>query len=468
MYRLAILPLAILFSIIQVNAQTPGSIIYPTHSSAHFLDPNADGSITKTGLDLPPGLSELSEFEGNWEHWFHLHQEPIADNEEGTSCSALDIVDASNGNGALYIGTYDPDGYPSNDNGNEYLLARLRTASDPGDNDFGFSLLIDTDKLFGDGKDPNATGYNPGYEIEIRFKNGMNGGIFLDDIDGTVEGKNLVAYPREEYHQKSFALQGIQNCESHPVFLDIGIPYSDLEKHFGLVSGALFRLVAVTTAQGESALKHGFADLAGVNRSHSDYKNDFVAMQELLNLQPLNRALPVSLSDFRISTDRADQLLLWQTASEVNVDRFEIEMSYDGLHFIRLASVQAKGSPIVGASYSFNDFPEIPVGSRYFLRLKMIDFDRSFSYSKTLEVSAQKKHTEAPKLYPNPASTHFILQQKHITKGIYKIYDQSAMVVLDGKLTGNVPIDISSLQPGVYHVCVYNEGKTEMQRLLVN
>lgn len=467
-YPLAILPLAILFGSRQVSAQIPGTIFYPTTQSSQFLNPDANASITSSSEALVHGHSELSQFEGNWEHWFQIHTEPSADNESGASCSAFDIVDAPTDKGALYIGTYDPDGYPSNNDGDEYFLARLRLGADPGNDEFGFSLLIDSDNLFGDGTDPNATGYNPGYEIEIRFKNGIeNGGVFLDDIDGQGQGTNLESYSYNEYHQKSYALKGLQNCESHPVFIDIGIPYSDLQKHFNLSSGALFRLVAATTAQGESALTSGFVDLAGVDKTRLEYKNDFNAITELLNLQPLNRALPVSLSHLAISTTKAGKQLVWETASEVNTEHFEVEMSYDGTHYIRLASIPAKGSSTVGASYSFNDFPEMPEGTKHFLRLKMMDFDHSFSYSKTIEVSAQKKHIEEPKIFPNPATTHFVLQHKNITKGFYKIYDQSAMVVLDGKLLSDAPIDISSLQPGVYHVCFHTEGKAELQRLLV-
>lgn len=449
-----------------VRAQEPGAIFYPTDGSSIFLDPNSDGFITETGAPFAPGYTELSQKEGRWQHWFQVHDEPANDFTYGEPCSAFDIVDASNGTGAFYVGIYDPDGIPSDYSGNEYLLTRIRLASDPGEADFGFSLLLDTDLEFGLENDPNATKLNHGYEAEIRFKSGgAEGGIFLDHIDGLTEGETLKSYPFNKHHQKVWAQNTAARCSSQAVFIDLGIPFSDLEHFLGISSSSLLHVVAVTTPAGAPALKYGIADIAGVDGNIEDYKNRNLAMAELLNLQPLNHTLPINLSRLEYQKQNQDLKLLWETASELRVKHYEIEISTNAAHFSHFQTLEATGNSVNGASYLSTPLPVHQSRTSYYVRLKIVHVDASVEYSKVLEVHPAE--ISKMDVFPNPAVASVHIATESQQSGTYRLFNSAALIVKEGQYAGSFDLEVSDLPKGSYHLCLYGPQGTTQERLLV-
>lgn len=431
------------------------------------MDPNGDGYITEAGGPFEYGYTELSQKEGIWQRWFQVHREPAGDHTLGNDCSALDIVDAPDATGAFYVGVYDPDGAPSNHNGNEYLLTRLRLAKDPAEQALGFSILIDADRLFGDGTDPNATGDNPGYEIELRYKNGPNGGIFLDDIDGQSSGTTRVTYPYESHHQKVWARKGLQNCAEQAVFMDLGIPFSDLEKHFGVASDALIHLVAATTPAGNPALSEGIVDIAGVDGNRLEYKNDYRAMTDLLILQPRNNILPINLSRMELLEKPETQQLLWETASELQTVRFEVELSWDAIHFSWYETLPAVGTSVQGAVYTSGALPLAHKAASYFVRLKLVKADASFEYSAGLEVRPKQDAKQVLQVFPNPALTELSVEVAEELRGTYRLFDSSGLIALDGIFSGGFRLDVSQLPKGAYYLCLYGDNEVQQQPVLI-
>jgi len=111
--------------------------------------------------------------------------------------------------------------------------------------------------------------------------------------------------------------------------------------------------------------------------------------------------LPVTLVQFYAKNIERVVLLTWQTTSEKNSDRFEIERSENPVSgFIRIGSKNSAHSDN-GATYLFEDNYSSVAGNAYY-RLKMIDQDETFAYSRIIVVG-QNKAAEAY-LYPNPAS----------------------------------------------------------------
>ena len=110
--------------------------------------------------------------------------------------------------------------------------------------------------------------------------------------------------------------------------------------------------------------------------------------------------LPVQL--FTFTAQKADQTVLinWKTAQEQNSDRFEIERSTDGNSFKTIGSVAAIGNTHTITSYSFTDTQ--PFKGSNFYRLKQMDKDGAFTYSKVVSVYFDK--LEKLFIYPNPAS----------------------------------------------------------------
>lgn len=121
---------------------------------------------------------------------------------------------------------------------------------------------------------------------------------------------------------------------------------------------------------------------------------------------PVTRALPVKLINFTaIKEDRQAQLA-WSTSEEVNSERFDIERGTDGKKWVRIGSVAAAGDVLNAITrYNFTDRNPLPGENLY--RLKMIDRDRTFAYSKIVNLHFPTNATVS--IYPNPASEKIII-----------------------------------------------------------
>ena len=98
-------------------------------------------------------------------------------------------------------------------------------------------------------------------------------------------------------------------------------------------------------------------------------------------------------------------VLNWNTASELNTLKFEVEKSLDAINFSYIGEKVAAGNSSVSLNYTMND--EHPVlGSNYY-RLKMIDKDGHYEYSEIINIKV-KDIPEATdgiiKVYPNPTT----------------------------------------------------------------
>lgn len=108
-------------------------------------------------------------------------------------------------------------------------------------------------------------------------------------------------------------------------------------------------------------------------------------------------ALPVQLLSFTAtSIDNKTASLIWKTAQEENFKQYEIERSSDLLNFKKIGVVFGTGE----TTYTFNDL--LPQYGNNYYRLKMVDKDGSFSYSKikSVEIASEAKLS----IGPNPSS----------------------------------------------------------------
>lgn len=120
--------------------------------------------------------------------------------------------------------------------------------------------------------------------------------------------------------------------------------------------------------------------------------------------------LPVTLVSFSGQKNNENQnVLKWATADEKDFDRFEIQRSEDALYFEKIGEVYGKAAtmgaetrstPIL-AEYGFTDRSHD--FSNYY-RLKMIDRDGSFEYSRIISIENAAAQAVVGSFYPNPSS----------------------------------------------------------------
>ncbi|MEO8405954.1 MAG: N,N-dimethylformamidase beta subunit family domain-containing protein [Chitinophagaceae bacterium] len=109
--------------------------------------------------------------------------------------------------------------------------------------------------------------------------------------------------------------------------------------------------------------------------------------------------LPVELVDFTAHAENKDVKLVWTTSSEQNNRGFEVQRSNGGSDWKPLGFVNGAGTTTIETSYSYFDRDITP--GIYNYRLKQVDIDGRFKFSKVVTVSINTKAVLYQN-YPNP------------------------------------------------------------------
>ena len=171
--------------------------------------------------------------------------------------------------------------------------------------------------------------------------------------------------------------------------------------------------------------------------------------------------LPVKLVDFTARATGQSVLLNWETASEINNDKFLIERSKDAKHFEPLAELKGKGLP---ARYEFRDV--LPINGINYYRLNQLDLDGTFTYSAIKPVRFALEQ-EAVRIYPNPVVNGFTVRNsaKDITALTLVDVSGKAFHLSYANDTVAVPAHISN---GTYFVKIsYSDGSKSQQKIIV-
>jgi hypothetical protein len=180
-------------------------------------------------------------------------------------------------------------------------------------------------------------------------------------------------------------------------------------------------------------------------------------------------ALPVTLVNFEAVKLENTVKLNWSTSSETNSDRFEIERSLDGKQWLKIGTVSSQGESNAEHQYSFTDNYPIKSSSskrENLYRLKMVDADATFAYSRIRSVVFGQEGEVA--LYPNPITIGDELNL--LTDDIGKIadvriYDNSGKLV--HQLPASKRIDTRKLPAGLYMVLImYTDGSVSSHRVI--
>ena len=108
--------------------------------------------------------------------------------------------------------------------------------------------------------------------------------------------------------------------------------------------------------------------------------------------------LPLELLNFNGRRSNDMIKLQWQTAQEVNTRSFIIERSNDGINFIGIATIAAKGNG--NNSYGYNDV--FSFSNTLYYRLKMTDLDNRYKYSNIIRVTGDEdKEGALLSVYPS-------------------------------------------------------------------
>ena len=183
-------------------------------------------------------------------------------------------------------------------------------------------------------------------------------------------------------------------------------------------------------------------------------QNQFTPQQVQL---PQNAPLPVTLLNFSATKKGNGNLLNWLTATELNTSRFEVERSDNGINFTRIGTVAAAGNSSAQIRYEYLD--HLSSSNKTFYRLKIIDKDNRYNYSKIVVSNGSNKESQF-QLYPNPAhnEVHIYVSNVSGTNSLkMQLVDVAGKVVRmeNWKVTNNeifTEVDVTNLQKGIYFI----------------
>jgi hypothetical protein len=209
---------------------------------------------------------------------------------------------------------------------------------------------------------------------------------------------------------------------------------------------------------GYSTIQLAFLGGSGVNLTTDETANGTYLVSGLTNPVINDAPLPVEISSFASAVQGRTVVLNWSTATEKNSNRFEIERSLaTSSNWSSVASVKASVLSNSTKSYTYSD-TKLQTG-KYQYRLKMIDNDGTFSYSKvqTADIASPKEFSVSQN-YPNPfnPSTTIAYQIPVDSKVVMEIYNIAGQRVSElvnqdmsaGYYTAN--FGASKLASGVY------------------
>ncbi len=206
-------------------------------------------------------------------------------------------------------------------------------------------------------------------------------------------------------------------------------------------------------------------------------------------------SLPVELISFNASTKQSYAELKWNTATEINNYGFEVERKAVGVSSLEFGEqnpntktqhskqewskagfVEGSGTTNAPKEYSFTDINLS--GGKYSYRLKQIDRDGKFEYSKEVEVtvgSAPLKFALAQN-YPNPfnptTNIEFTIPATgQATLIVFNAIGQEVATLFDGIAEAGeyhqTKFDGKNLSSGMYFARLTFEGKSQIRKLLL-
>ncbi|MFK7775967.1 MAG: T9SS type A sorting domain-containing protein [Saprospiraceae bacterium] len=175
------------------------------------------------------------------------------------------------------------------------------------------------------------------------------------------------------------------------------------------------------------------------------------------------------LGRFSAKVKNCEVVVIWNTLSETDLKLFELEWSGDGQNFYKIHTQFTSGfSPNTGL-YEFVD-----LNSSYsnYYRLKMINFDGSFKYSKNISAKKECKGNNTLSVFPNPVSVNSNIinleftptrsQSQVLINDMLGRTIQRLNLEVDSGISNKFELDISNYPAGTYNMIIVGERQAKI------
>ncbi len=198
-----------------------------------------------------------------------------------------------------------------------------------------------------------------------------------------------------------------------------------------------------------------------------------------------NNPLPIELTSFQAKSSERKIVLYWQTTAEVDNYGFDVERKVSSLNRKGISGVNdiwktigyvvGNGTSNVLHSYSFTDHSDFLPGT-YYYRLKQLDWDGSYEYSKVVAVEiAYPQSIELSQNFPNPFFSSTVIrfalhEPAHATLTVYDMLGRELERLVDDVLTeGEYSATFNTVKyyPGMYSYELRTEGNVLRRQMVV-
>lgn len=204
-----------------------------------------------------------------------------------------------------------------------------------------------------------------------------------------------------------------------------------------------------------TSFTYSYVDLAGkASASPATYAIDWTTV------------LPVKLVSFTAAQNASTVKLVWEVSAEINVEKYDVLQSSDGVNFNTIGNVNATGAQL----YVYTD--ESPIAGVSYYRLRAVDIDGKISLSDIRKISFGSNSRVS--VYPNPASNRVTLS---ITGELLNKAITMKLIAADGKvvLQSNIArtastemLDVSKVAAGSYILIITaKEGETVNSKIQI-
>lgn len=176
--------------------------------------------------------------------------------------------------------------------------------------------------------------------------------------------------------------------------------------------------------------------------------------------------LPVKWGTIAVSLVNNNQAFIeWKTSGETNNRGFIIEYSKDGMNWVGIGFEASKGMDGNTSTQSSYNFLHSSIQHINYYRLKQVDLDGTFEYSKVYSLKVDL-HTNDFTVFPNPTTNVIYFRTAAASEIQYiKLTDISGRLVkkIEQKVTS---INMADLPRGIYILNVmFKNGTQKVEKI---
>lgn len=183
-------------------------------------------------------------------------------------------------------------------------------------------------------------------------------------------------------------------------------------------------------------------------------------------------SVPVTLVSFDAMRNEESNLLQWKVESEIDINHYIIERSFDGRNFEEIGAKPAENNQQAENNYYFEDNDLYFSNKNYYYRLRTMELDGTSNYSDVVAVFVDENSVAHFTAFPNPFTEMIVIDLKSSDNSISKVSISNiagnVLLSKDGVEMGKkVEFDTKKLNPGVYIVEIMDSSGNNFNKTII-